>query len=65
MSRKTSVKISGDLEKIIKSEANKILKKGVDYTCPSCGKKLKYLVEKTSVNIAELKLISKGRFSPA
>lgn len=46
MSRKTSVKISGDLEKIIKSEANKILKKGVDYTCPSCGKKLKYLVEK-------------------
>ena len=41
MSRKTSVKISGDLEKIIKSEANKILKKGVDYTCPSCGKKIK------------------------
>ncbi len=41
MSRKSSVKISGDLEKIIKSEANKILKKGVDYTCPSCGKKIK------------------------
>lgn len=65
MSRKSSVNISGDLEKIIKSKTNKILERVSIILVLPVVKKLKYLMEKTSVNIAELKLISKARFSPA
>lgn len=61
MSRKSSVKISGDLEKIIKSEANKILKKGVDYTCPSCGKKIKISNGKNKCKFCGAEIDFKGK----
>ncbi|MFR3361830.1 MAG: zinc ribbon domain-containing protein [Enterococcus canintestini] len=61
MSRKSSINFSGDLEKIIKSKANKILKNGVDYTCPSCGKKIKISDGKNKCKYCGTVIDFKGR----
>ncbi|MDT2813780.1 hypothetical protein P7H75_02900 [Vagococcus carniphilus] len=45
-----SIKInfdSKDIEKMIRNQANKALEKGVDGTCPNCGKPLTIKTGKT------------------